>query len=163
MRAHPSPPLTAHHPSRLGLGALDHLLRLALHRVQQLGALVGLQPVQRQTMTMRRCQTTTARWKMCMPSTRKYTENRWGSAVRCHPPRLRQLLICLRAIKPDELEVKTIAERMHGATPWRLHVSDIDISVLNFILNPLLRIFIFGNCPLLHITKLLPDPCDISM
>ena len=37
------------------------------------------------------------------------------------------------------------------------------VSVLNFILNPLLRIPIFENCPVLHITKLLPDPCGISM
>ena len=42
--------------------------------------------------------------------------------MRCHPPRLSQRLICLRAIKTDEVVVKTIAEKTHGATPRWLHV-----------------------------------------
>ena len=42
--------------------------------------------------------------------------------MRCHPPRLSQLLIRLRAIKTDEVVVKTIAEETHGATPRWLHV-----------------------------------------
>jgi hypothetical protein len=42
--------------------------------------------------------------------------------VRCHPPRLSQLSIRPRAIETDELVVKTIAEKTHGATPRWLHV-----------------------------------------
>ena len=53
-----------------------------------------------------------------MPS----NEHRWGFAVRCSPPRLSQLLLRLRAAKTDEVEVKTIAEKTHGATPRWLHV-----------------------------------------
>ena len=42
--------------------------------------------------------------------------------MRCNPPRLSQLLIRPRAIETDELVVKTIAEKTHGATPRWLHV-----------------------------------------
>ena len=52
-------------------------------------------------------------------------ENRWGFAVRCNPPRLSQLSIRPRAIETDEVVVKTIAEKTHGATPrWLYVVSD---------------------------------------
>ena len=40
----------------------------------------------------------------------------------CCPPHLSQLLILLRDVKTDELVVKTIAEKTHGATPRWLHV-----------------------------------------
>ena len=42
--------------------------------------------------------------------------------MRCSPPRLSQLSIRLRAVETDEVVVKTIAEKTHGATPRWLHV-----------------------------------------
>ena len=45
--------------------------------------------------------------------------------MRCNPPRLRQLLILLRDVETDEVVVKTIAEKTHGATLRWLHVVSV--------------------------------------